>query len=147
MKIIRNGSKPSVKGPESFFTGSVRIDSPFQAEGIGRAGGAIVNLSSAASRLGAPGESVPYAASKGAIDSLTFGLAQEVAGEGIRVTAVSPGVIDTEIQPPGRVERVGPNLPMKRAGRAEEVAGAIVYLLSEDASYISGTVLNVSGGR
>ena len=113
----------------------------------GGAGGAIVNLSSAASRLGAPGESVPYAASKGAIDSLTFGLAQEVAGEGIRVTAVSPGVIDTEIQPPGRVERVGPNLPMKRAGRAEEVAAAIVYLLSEDASYISGTVLNVSGGR
>ncbi|HKT20253.1 MAG TPA: SDR family oxidoreductase [Stellaceae bacterium] len=113
----------------------------------GGPGGAIVNLSSAASRLGAAGESVPYAASKGAVDSLTFGLAQEVAGEGIRVNAVSPGVIDTEIQPPGRVERIGPNLPMKRAGKAEEVAAAILYLLSEEASYVSGAVLNVSGGR
>jgi len=113
----------------------------------GGAGGAIVNLSSAASRLGAPGESVPYAASKGAINSLTFGLAQEIAGEGVRVNAVSPGVIDTEIQPPGRVERVGPNLPMKRAGKAEEVAAAILYLLSGEASYVSGAVLNVSGGR
>ncbi len=113
----------------------------------GGAGGAIVNLSSAASRLGAPGESVPYAASKGAVDSLTFGLAQELASEGIRVNAVSPGVIDTEIQPPGRVQRIGPNLPMKRAGKPEEVAAAILYLLSEDASYVSGTVLNVSGGR
>jgi NAD(P)-dependent dehydrogenase (short-subunit alcohol dehydrogenase family) len=113
----------------------------------GGAGGAIVNLSSAASRLGAPGEGVPYAASKGAIESLTFGLAQELAGEGIRVNAVSPGVIDTEIQPPGRVQRIGPNLPMKRAGKAEEVAAAILYLLSDDASYVSGSVLNVSGGR
>ncbi len=113
----------------------------------GGAGGAIVNLSSAASRLGAPGEGVPYAASKGAIDSLTFGLAQELSDEGIRVNAVSPGVIDTEIQPPGRVQRIGPNLPMKRAGKAEEVAAAILYLLSDDASYVSGTVLNVSGGR
>jgi NAD(P)-dependent dehydrogenase (short-subunit alcohol dehydrogenase family) len=113
----------------------------------GGAGGAIVNLSSAASRLGAPGEGVPYAASKGAVDSLTFGLAQEVAGEGIRVNAVSPGVIDTEIQPAGRVERIGPNLPMKRVGKAEEVAAAILYLLSDEASYVSGTVLDVSGGR
>jgi NAD(P)-dependent dehydrogenase (short-subunit alcohol dehydrogenase family) len=113
----------------------------------GGAGGAIVNLSSAASRLGAPGDGVPYAASKGAVDSLTFGLAQEVAGEGIRVNAVSPGVIDTEIQPAGRVERIGPSLPMKRAGKAPEVATAILYLLSDEASYVSGTVLNVSGGR
>lgn len=114
----------------------------------GGMGGTIVNLSSAASRLGGAGESVPYAASKGAVDSLTFGLAQEVAGEGIRVNAVSPGVIDTEIQPPGRVERIGPNLPMKRAGKAEEVASAILYLLSDEAAaYVSGTVLNVSGGR
>ena len=110
-------------------------------------GGAIVNLGSAASRLGGAGENVPYAASKGAVDSLTFGLAQEVAGEGIRVNAVSPGVIDTEIQPPGRVERVGPNLPMKRVGRPEEVAEAILWLLSDAASYVSGAVLNVSGGR
>ena len=108
---------------------------------------AIVNLSSAASRLGGAGETVPYAASKGAIDSLTFGLAQEVAGEGIRVNAVSPGVIDTEIQPPGRVERVGPQLPMKRVGKPEEVAASILWLLSDEASYVSGAVLNVSGGR
>ena len=114
---------------------------------LGGKGGTIVNLSSAASRLGAPGEGVSYAASKGAIDSLTFGLAQELAGEGIRVNAVSPGVIDTEIQPPGRVARIGPNLPMKRVGRAEEVASTICYLLSDDASYVSGAVINVSGGR
>jgi NAD(P)-dependent dehydrogenase (short-subunit alcohol dehydrogenase family) len=113
----------------------------------GGQGGAIVNLSSAASRIGGAGETVPYAASKGAIDSLTFGLAQEVAAEGIRVSAVSPGVIDTEIQPEGRVARVGPNLPMKRAGKAEEVASAILYLLSDEASYIAGTVLDVTGGR
>jgi NAD(P)-dependent dehydrogenase (short-subunit alcohol dehydrogenase family) len=113
----------------------------------GGKGGAIVNLSSAASRIGGAGETVPYAASKGAIDSLTFGLAQEVAAEGIRVSAVSPGVIDTEIQPEGRVARVGPNLPMKRAGKAEEVASAILYLLSDEASYIAGTVLDVTGGR
>ena len=113
----------------------------------GGAGGVIVNLSSAASRLGGAGESVPYAASKGAIDSLTFGLAQELAGEGIRVNAVSPGVIDTEIQPVGRVAHLGPSLPMKRAGRAEEVAAAILYVLSEEASYVSGAVLNVSGAR
>jgi NAD(P)-dependent dehydrogenase (short-subunit alcohol dehydrogenase family) len=113
----------------------------------GGTGGTIVNLSSAASRIGGAGESVPYAASKGAIDSLTFGLAQEVAGEGIRVNAVSPGVIDTEIQPSGRVERFGPSLPMKRAGKAEEVASAILYLLSDEAAYVSGTVLGVSGGR
>lgn len=113
----------------------------------GGAGGVIANLSSAAARLGGAGENVAYAASKGAIDSLTFGLAQELAGEGIRVNAVCPGVIDTEIQPPGRLERIGPNLPMKRAGRPEEVAEAIVWLLSDAASYVSGTVLDVTGGR
>ncbi|HXQ52791.1 MAG TPA: SDR family oxidoreductase [Stellaceae bacterium] len=113
----------------------------------GGKGGAIVNLSSAASRLGGAGETVPYATSKGAIDSFTFGLGQEVASEGIRVNAVSPGVIDTEIQPPGRVERIGPMLPMKRIGRPEEVAAAILWLLSDAASYVSGAVLNVSGGR
>ena len=113
----------------------------------GGSGGSIVNLSSAAVALGRRGQTVPYAASKGAVDSLTFGLAQEVAAEGIRVNAVSPGVIDTEIQPPGRVEQIGPLLPMKRVGRPEEVAEAILFLLSDEASYISGTVLDVSGGR
>ena len=113
----------------------------------GGTGGSIVNLSSAASRLGSAGYGVPYAASKGAIDSLTWGVSQEVAGEGIRVNAVSPGVIDTEIQPEGRVESVGPTLPMRRAGQPEEVARAILWLLSDDASYVSGANLNVSGAR
>jgi len=113
----------------------------------GGKGGAIVNLSSAASRIGGAGETVPYAASKGAIDSLTFGLAQELAGEGIRVNAVRPGVIDTEIQPEGRVARIGSSLPMKRAGQADEVAAAILYLLSDAASYVAGAILDVSGGR
>ena len=113
----------------------------------GGAGGAIVNLSSAASHIGVPGVNVPYAASKGAIDSFNWGLAQEVAAEGIRVNSVSPGVIDTEIQPAGRVEQVGPNLPMKRVGQAEEVANAILFLLSDDSSYVAGTKINVSGAR
>jgi NAD(P)-dependent dehydrogenase (short-subunit alcohol dehydrogenase family) len=113
----------------------------------GGSGGAIVNVSSASSHLGGPGINVSYAASKGAVDSLNWGLAQEVAAEGIRVNSVSPGVIDTEIQPPGRVEQVGPNLPMKRVGQAEEVANAILFLLSDDASYVSGTKVNVSGAR
>lgn len=113
----------------------------------GGSGGAIVNLSSAAARLGAAGSGVHYAATKGAIDAFTFGLAQEVADEGIRVNAVSPGVIDTEIQPPGRVEKLAPTLPMRRPGRADEVAEAVLWLLSDAASYVAGTVLNVSGGR
>ena len=110
-------------------------------------GGAIVLLSSVASRLGAPGNNVPYAASKGAIDSLGWGLAQEVSREGIRVNVVSPGLIDTEIQPPGRVEQMGPSLPAGRAGKPEEVANAILWLLSDDASYVSGSNINVSYAR
>jgi NAD(P)-dependent dehydrogenase (short-subunit alcohol dehydrogenase family) len=113
----------------------------------GGQGGAIVNLSSTAARLGGAGDVVPYAASKGAIDTLTFGLAQELATEGIRVNALRAGVIDTEIHPPGRVERMGPNLPMKRPGKPEEVAKAILYLLSPEASYVSGAVLDVAGAR
>jgi NAD(P)-dependent dehydrogenase (short-subunit alcohol dehydrogenase family) len=117
----------------------------------GGRGGAIVNLSSAAARLGSPGQYVDYAASKGAIDSFTRGLARELAAEGVRVNAVSPGIIDTEIHAsggdPGRAERVGPQLPMQRAGTAEEVAAAIVWLLSDAASYTSGAVLDVSGAR
>ena len=114
-------------------------------------GGAIVNISSAAAVLGAPDNYVDYAASKGAIDTFTIGLAREVALEGIRVNAVRPGIIDTDIHPsggqPDRVALIQDSLPMKRAGTADEVAAAILYLLSDAASYTTGAILNVSGGR
>jgi NAD(P)-dependent dehydrogenase (short-subunit alcohol dehydrogenase family) len=117
----------------------------------GGKGGSIVNISSAAATLGSPGEYVDYAASKGAIDTFTIGLAREVALEGIRVNAVRPGLIDTEIHAsggqPDRIERFRDILPMKRAGTADEVAGAVLYLLSDAASYTTGAILNVSGGR
>jgi NAD(P)-dependent dehydrogenase (short-subunit alcohol dehydrogenase family) len=117
----------------------------------GGRGGAIVNVSSAASRIGSPGEYVDYAASKGAIDTLTLGLSKEVAAEGIRVNAVRPGVIYTEIHAtggePGRVDRVKDSVPMKRGGRPEEVAEAIVWLMSDESSYCSGTFIDVTGGR
>jgi NAD(P)-dependent dehydrogenase (short-subunit alcohol dehydrogenase family) len=117
----------------------------------GGRGGGIVNVSSMASRLGSPGEYVDYAASKGAIDSLTIGLAKEVAQEGIRVNAVRPGVIHTEIHAsggePGRVERVKAAVPMKRGGQPEEVAHAILWLLSGESSYSTGAFIDVSGGR
>lgn len=113
----------------------------------GGAGGSIVLLSSMAATIGGGGEFVIYAASKGAIDSMTVGLAREVAAEGIRVNAVAPGLIDTDIQPPGRVERIGPSVPIGRAGKAEEVAESIVFLLSDAAAYVSGTILRVSGAR
>ncbi|HEX9321761.1 MAG TPA: SDR family oxidoreductase [Xanthobacteraceae bacterium] len=113
----------------------------------GGAGGAIVLISSAAATLGSPGEYVWYAASKGAIESMTIGLARELAADKIRVNAVAPGLIATEIHPPGRLERLAPAVPMGRAGSAEEVAEAIVFLLSDAASYVTGTVLRVAGGR
>ncbi|CAN7268242.1 SDR family oxidoreductase [Mesorhizobium amorphae] len=117
----------------------------------GGKGGAIVNVSSAASAHGSAGEYVDYAASKGAIDTFTLGLAREVATEGIRVNAVRPGIIDTEIHAsggqPDRVARIQDTLPMKRAGTSDEVARAILYLLSDAASYSTGAILNVSGGR
>ena len=117
----------------------------------GGKGGAIVNVSSMASRLGSPGEYVDYAASKGAIDALTIGLAKEVAAEGIRVNAVRPGVIYTEIHAsggePGRVDRVKSAVPMQRGGQPEEVARAILWLASSEASYSTGTFIDVSGGR
>lgn len=117
----------------------------------GGAGGAIVNVSSAAARLGSPGEYVDYAASKGALDTFTRGLAMEVAAEGIRVNAVRPGYIHTEMHAlggePARVDRIAPGLPMRRGGRPEEVAEAIVWLLSEHASYVTGSFVDLAGGR
>ncbi|MBI1889202.1 MAG: SDR family oxidoreductase [Burkholderiales bacterium] len=117
----------------------------------GGKGGAIVNLSSAASRLGSPNEYVDYAASKGAIDTFTIGLAKEVADEGIRVNAVRPGIIYTEIHAsggePDRVDRMKANVPMKRGGEAIEVARAVMWLLSDEASYTTGSFIDVSGGR
>ncbi|MCX7146894.1 MAG: SDR family oxidoreductase [Sulfuritalea sp.] len=117
----------------------------------GGVGGAIVNLSSRAARLGSPNEYVDYAASKGAIDTFTVGLAKEVAAEGIRVNAVSPGIIHTDIHAsggdPDRVERMKDAIPMKRGGTPEEVARAVLWLLSDEASYITGASIDVSGGR
>jgi len=117
----------------------------------GGAGGAIVNLSSAAARLGSPGQYVDYAAAKGAVDVFTLGLAREVASEGIRVNAVRPGIIATDIHAsggqPDRAAQLAPQVPMRRAGSADEVAQAIVWLLSDAASYTTGAVIDVSGGR
>ena len=117
----------------------------------GGSGGAIVNVSSGAARLGSPGEYVDYAASKGAIDTMTIGLAREVAEEGIRVNAVRAGFIYTDIHAsggePNRVERVKTLVPMKRGGTVEEVAHAIVWLLSDEASYTTGAFIDVTGGK
>ncbi len=117
----------------------------------GGAGGAIVNVSSRAAQLGAPGEYVDYAASKAALDALTIGLAREVAADGIRVNAVRAGIIYSDIHAsggePGRVDRLGPTLPMRRGGHPIEVARAILWLLSEEASYSTGTFIDVAGGR
>jgi NAD(P)-dependent dehydrogenase (short-subunit alcohol dehydrogenase family) len=117
----------------------------------GGAGGAIVNVSSAASRLGSAGEYVDYAASKGAIDSLTIGLAKEVAADAIRVNAVRPAFIHTDIHArggePGRIERLQGGIPMQRGGTPEEVAQAILWLLSEQASYVTGTFIDLAGGK
>jgi NAD(P)-dependent dehydrogenase (short-subunit alcohol dehydrogenase family) len=117
----------------------------------GGPGGAIVNVSSVAARIGAPGQYVDYAAAKGAIDAFTLGLSKEVGGEGIRVNAVRPGVIKTEIHAsggdPGRAERIGAGAPLGRAGEAEEIARAILWLASDEASYVTGALLDVAGGR
>ena len=117
----------------------------------GGGGGAIVNVSSAAARIGSPNEFIDYAAAKGAIDTLTLGLAKEYGGQGVRVNAVRPGIIDTEIHAsagvPDRVARIAAQLPLGRAGQAEEVARAILWLLSDEAGYITGSLLDIAGGR
>jgi len=117
----------------------------------GGKGGAIVNVSSGAARLGSPGEYVDYAASKGAVDTMTIGLAKELAGEGIRVNCVRPGFVNTGIHAaggePNRIERLRDSIPMKRGGEPEEVANAILWLLSDEASYSTGAILDVTGGR
>ena len=123
-----------------------RMSTRYQGEG-----GTIVNVSSAAARLGAPGQYVDYAAAKGAIDTFTMGLAKEVAAEGIRVNAVRPGIIDTEIHAsgglPNRVRDLAPQVPMQRAGTAAEVAEAIMWLISEKSGYTTGAIIDVTGGR
>ena len=115
-----------------------------------RSGGSIVNVSSIAAKLGAPREYVDYAASKGAIDSLTIGLAKELASQGIRVNAVRPGIIDTEIHAdggePGRVSRIGPSLPLGRGGTVEDVAEAILWLVSNKSTFTTGQLIDISGG-
>jgi NAD(P)-dependent dehydrogenase (short-subunit alcohol dehydrogenase family) len=118
---------------------------------LGGPGGAIVNLSSMAAIYGAPADAVDYAASKGAIDTLTIGLGRELASEGVRVNAVRPGLIDTDMQTdsgdPERARRLAPTVPMRRVGTVEEIAEAVVWLLSDKASYCTGAILTVSGGR
>jgi NAD(P)-dependent dehydrogenase (short-subunit alcohol dehydrogenase family) len=139
---------------------TVNVTGPFLCAGeavrrmssrYGGDGGVIVNVSSAAARLGGPGEYIDYAASKGAIDTMTVGLAKEVAEEGIRVNGVRPGLTNTTIHAsggqPDRVERLAPMVPLQRAGEPEEVASAIAWLCSDEASYVTGALLDVSGGR
>lgn len=121
------------------------------ARSRGGRGGVLVNISSGAATLGSPGEYVQYAAAKAGVDALTVGLAQEVASDGVRVVGVAPGIIETTIHAdagePGRVARVGPLVPLGRAGQADEVAAAVAWLLSDEASYVTGTTLRVAGGR
>ncbi|GAA1131169.1 SDR family oxidoreductase [Nocardioides aquiterrae] len=117
----------------------------------GGSGGVLVNVSSGAATLGSPGEYVQYAAAKAGVDALTLGLAQEVAGDGVRVVGVAPGIVRTTIHAdagePGRIDRVGPRVPLGRAGEPHEVADAIAWLMSDEASYVTGTTLRVAGGR
>lgn len=121
------------------------------AKSYGGAGGVLVNVSSAAATLGSPGEYVHYAAAKAGVDAMTVGLAKEVSGDGVRVVGVAPGTVDTRIHAdagePGRVERVAPTIPLGRAGDPAEIGEAIAWLMSDAASYVTGTTLRVAGGR
>lgn len=133
-------------------TGAILVAREAARRMLPKKSGIIVNLSSAASTMGSPGEYVWYAASKGAIDSLTIGLSKELATHGIRVNAVQPGMVDTEIhalssEDAGRVERIRPMIPMQRIGKPEEIADAVMYLLSDRSTYVTGAILRVSGGR
>jgi NAD(P)-dependent dehydrogenase (short-subunit alcohol dehydrogenase family) len=133
-------------------TGAILVAREAARRMIPRKNGVIVNISSVASAVGSPNEYVWYAASKGAIDSLTIGLAKELAPHGIRVNAVQPGLIETEIhalstEDPGRIERIRPLIPMQRIGRPEEIADVVMYLLSDRSSYVTGALLRASGGR
>lgn len=142
-ETLRENVEVNVMG--AFF--SARAAIARMSTKLGGAGGSMVFLSSVQSRLGAAGEYVWYAATKGAVDSFTVGLSRELAGEGIRVNAVAPGPIDTEIHEPGRLERIAHTLPSGRVGTPQEVAEAILFLMSDRASYTSGTILTVSGAR
>jgi NAD(P)-dependent dehydrogenase (short-subunit alcohol dehydrogenase family) len=126
---------------------SVKAAIPRMSAKQGGQGGAIVMLSSVAATLGSAGEYVWYAASKGAVDSMTIGLSRELAADKIRVNAVAPGIIATDIHPPGRLERLAPLTPVGRAGTPDEIAESVLFLLSDASSYTTGTVLRVSGGR
>lgn len=126
---------------------SVKAAIPRMSTKHGGKGGSIVLVSSMAASLGSPGEYVWYAASKGAVDSMTVGLSKELAPEGIRVNALSPGLIATDIHPPGRLDRLSPTTPLARAGTSEEVAAGVMFLLSDASSYTTGSNLRIAGGR
>jgi NAD(P)-dependent dehydrogenase (short-subunit alcohol dehydrogenase family) len=126
---------------------SVKAAVPRMSTKHGGPGGSIVLVSSMAASLGGPGEYVWYAATKGAVDSMTIGLSRELAADGIRVNAISPGLIATDIHPPGRLDRLSPTTPLGRAGTSEEVAAGIMFLLSDASSYTTGSNLRVAGGR
>jgi NAD(P)-dependent dehydrogenase (short-subunit alcohol dehydrogenase family) len=142
-KVLRDVFDLNVLG--AFFC--LRAAIPCMSIKHGHGGGAVVLLSSAAATIGSPGEYVWYAASKAAIDSMTIGLARELAEDGIRVNAVAPGLINTEIHPAGRIEKIAPLIPLGRVGSTDEVAQTILFLLSDAASYVTGSVLRVAGGR
>jgi NAD(P)-dependent dehydrogenase (short-subunit alcohol dehydrogenase family) len=133
-------------------TGAIYVAREAARRMLPRKAGVIVNISSVAAPMGSPGEYVWYAASKGAIDSLTIGLAKELAAHGIRVNAVQPGLIETEIhalstEDPGRMDRIRPLIPMQRIGKPEEIADTVMYLASDKSSYVTGAILRASGGR